>query len=446
MAFPFLTDLGLVAFLLMLSFFIRYLIRPLQQLFIPISVIGGLLILLLGNNGFQVLPFSTYATSYPGIFICFIFAAIPFSFAQNKGTDAPKRNRKSIIQVMYYFGIILFLQWGVGMLFGLTILKWIFPELHNGFGGLIATGFFGGHGTAAAISESFASSLNWEDIGSLAMTSATVGILSATVGGILLIQWGIKNEKTKFIKTLDQMPREFKTGVIPEIRQSSMGNKTFSSVAVDPLLMHFLLILLLGFAAYWLAKYSALVFNGYSIAGFSIAFFLGLLTKWIFEKTGAIEYFDSAIMSRICGVFTDLLVAFGIGSIRIEVVVDYAWPLLLLFLVGVALSYYCFRRLSEMTFARMWFENSIFTWGWITGISAMGIALLRMVDPDSDSDALQNFAIAYLAVTPFEVLFLVFFPFFIGQGWHWLFTLGCLAIGGVLLLLMRRGYLRPLTN
>ncbi len=429
MTYPFLYDLGVMAIFLITSFFIRYLIKPLQALFIPISVIAGILALLLSQNVFDLVNFSYNAGAYPGIFICFIFAAIPFTFIHSHDVY-PAQRRGAIMRMMLFIAAILFLQWGMGMLFNLTILKNIFPDLHNGFGGLIATGSFGGHGTAAAISESFSNSLDWEAVESLAMTSATVGIFASTIGGIILIQWGIKRKHTRYLQTIHNLPSEFKTGVIPQIRQSSMGRNTFSSVAVDPLLMHFLVIFLIGFLAYVLSKESAKLFNGYGIAGFSIAFFLGLIVKWILRKTRAIQYFDHAIMIRVCGLFTDLLVAFGIASIKIAIIIEYALPLSILFVAGLLLCYYCFRILGRAAFERLWFENSIFTWGWITGITAMGITLLRMVDPENKSPVLQNFAIAYLAISPFEVLFLLLFPFVISQEVHWFFTVGCVAIGG----------------
>ncbi len=176
--------------------------------------------------------------------------------------------------------------------------------------------------------------------------------------------------------------------------------------------------------------------NGYSIAAFSIAFFLGLIVKWVLQRTKGIAYFDRAIMIRVCGLFTDLLVAFGIAAIKIAIIIEYALPLSMLFLSGIGMCYFFFRALGRATFEKLWFENSIFTWVWITGITAMGITLLRMVDPDNKTPVLQNFAIAYLMISPFEVLFIVIFPFLIGNDMHWHFALISSGLGLFLVYLL----------
>ncbi len=131
---------------------------------------------------------------------------------------------------------------GVGDAVFIDLGKRIISRYAQWIWGINRHRFFGGHGTAAAITKSFSSSLPWEEVGSLAMTSATVGIFAATLGGIILIQWGIYKKETQYLDTIDQLPSEFRTGIIPQIRQDSMGKNTFSSVAIDPLLMHVLLI------------------------------------------------------------------------------------------------------------------------------------------------------------------------------------------------------------
>jgi ESS family glutamate:Na+ symporter len=70
-------------------------------------------------------------------------------------------------------------------------------------------------------------------------------------------------------------------------------------------------------------------------------------------------------------------------------------------------------------FETYWFEKSLFTWGWITGVTALGITLLRIVDSENGSRALNDFALAYLFVVPFEISLVAFAPQIIlsGHGW-----------------------------
>ena len=422
----FLQDIGLISIILIVGFILRYQILFLQRLFIPVSIIGGVLALLLGKSGLQWIPFSENIASYPGIMIAFLFGALPFTFQIKKNRST--QFRKGTLEIGGMTLLIMLLQWGLGLLFALSLLKWIFPSLNDGFGALIAAGFFGGHGTAAAISESFSENLQWEDASSLAMTAATVGIFAATIGGVIWVQWGVRNKAASFLTSFSDLPSSLKTGLVKKEEQKSIGLSTFSNISIDPLLMHLLLVLLIGITGIYLSKISSQLTGGYTIAGFSFAFLVGILFKQIIIRFHLIDYFDHHLMNRICGVFADLIVAFGIASIKISVVIKYAAPLIILFLFGVLLAILIFRRLGPRAFTSHWFEKSTFLWGMSLGVTAIGIALLRMTDPDGKSETLPQFAIGYLAVTPFEVACLAFFPILVSQGYSWAFTITCLAL------------------
>lgn len=432
----FVQDLGLVSIIVLCSFVIRYQIKLFQKLFIPVSIIAGLSALLLGNNGMQYVEFSDQVGSYAGIMIAFLFGSLPFTFQIEK--EKSGEFKRDTLRVGGATSVILLLQWGVGLLLGLTVLTWLFPEVNDGFGSILAAGFFGGHGTAAAIGESFSSNLGWSEAKSLAMTSATVGVFSATIGGVIIIQWGIRQKQTSFIKDFRKLPSSFRTGLIPIEEQKSIGKETFSNIAIDPLLMHFSLVLLTGVSGMFLTSISKPLLGGYSIASFSFAFLVGLILKGLISKLRLTNYFDTKLMTRICGLFADLIVVFGIASIKTDVVIKFAGPLLLIFLSGILLSVFLFRQMGPRLFSSFWFEKSIFLWGMSLGVTAIGIALLRMVDPESKSETLPTFALGYIAVTPIEVSCLVFFPILAGQGFHWYFTLGCLLGSGLIFLLIKK--------
>ncbi|CAN5553022.1 hypothetical protein BH24ACT22_BH24ACT22_20920 [soil metagenome] len=52
------TDLGLIFLLLLAGKLLRAKVKPVQVLFLPASIIAGLLALLLGPNGVGIIPFS----------------------------------------------------------------------------------------------------------------------------------------------------------------------------------------------------------------------------------------------------------------------------------------------------------------------------------------------------------------------------------------------------
>ena len=52
------TDIGLISLLLLVGTIIRAKVKFIQQMFLPASIIAGLLALLFGPNGLGILPFS----------------------------------------------------------------------------------------------------------------------------------------------------------------------------------------------------------------------------------------------------------------------------------------------------------------------------------------------------------------------------------------------------
>ena len=168
---------------------------------------------------------------------------------------------------------------------------------------------------------------------------------------------------------------------------------------------------------------------------FSCAFIIGLVLKKLFDVTTVSRYICPQTTQRLSSAFTDILVACGVASIKLGVIVKYAVPLIVLILAGIVvvffITFYFGRRLSK-TF---WFERSIFAWGWWTGTMAMGIALLRIVDPKLASKAMDDYAMAYLPIAPIEILLITFVPILFVNGMGLWLLIGCLILSLLILLL-----------
>ena len=85
-----------------------------------------------------------------------------------------KEVAKRVGPMWAYAQVGMLLQWALVGLFGLYVIKLIWPDLNDAFGIMLPTGFYGGHGTAAAIGSAF-EGLGWDEARSLGMTTATVG-------------------------------------------------------------------------------------------------------------------------------------------------------------------------------------------------------------------------------------------------------------------------------
>ena len=69
---------------------------------------------------------------------------------------------------------------------------------------------------------------------------------------------------------------------------------------------------------------------------------------------------------------------------------------------------------------------------------AMGIALLRIVDPKQASRAMDDYALAYLPCAPVEILLITFVPILFSAGKGLWLMLGCLILSLLILWLARR--------
>lgn len=425
-----LSDLGIISALLLVGKLIRVKVKLIQKLFIPPSLIAGVLGLAFGPNGLGWLPLSGSMGTYAAVLIALVFGALPLS--------SPKFSAKEVagrVGPMWAFAQLgMLVQWGLAGLFGIFVLKLFWPELNDAFGVMLSTGFYGGHGTAAAIGEAF-NGLGWDEAASLGMTTATVGVICAIIGGLIMIKWAAKNKQTAFIADFADLPNELRSGLVPEEKRDSIGSATTSAISIEPLTFHLALVLLVAFLGYSMSVGVKQLYPQLELPVFSCAFIIGLLLKKAFDATGVTNYICPQTTQRIGSMATDLLIAFGVASIKLGVVVKYAIPLVVLIIAGAlmvfAVTFFFGRRLSKT----YWFERTIFAWGWWTGTMAMGIALIRIVDPKLASKAMDDYALAYLPIAPVEILLITFVPIMFVNGMGVWLSLGCLVLSALIVLL-----------
>lgn len=427
------TDIGFISILLLIGKVIRVYVKQVQKLFIPPSLLAGLLGLTFGPNGLGWIPFSDNIGTYAAVLIALVFGSLPLS--------SPKMSMRLIsgrVGPMWaYAQVGMLMQWGLAGLFGLFVIKQIWPDLNDAFGIMLSTGFYGGHGTAAAIGAAF-DGLGWEDAFSLAMTTATVGIICAIIGGLIMIKWAARHKQTSFISDFDDLPDELRSGLLPESKRESIGTATTSSISIDSLTFHSALVFVIALLGYAASQWVKIHYPMLELPVFSCAFVIGLLLKQVFDLTRVSTYICPITTQRLSSSFTDLLVAFGVASIKLGIVVKYAVPLIVLIVGGViivwSITFYLGRRLAKT----YWFERTIFAWGWWTGTMAMGIALLRIVDPKLASKAMDDYALAYLPIAPVEILLITFVPILFVNGFGVWLSLACVGVSLLILLFARK--------
>ena len=414
-------DIGIISLLLLVGKLMRVKIKWVQKLFIPPSLLAGFIGLACGPHGFDILPLSDQTGTYAGILIAFIFGALPLTSQKTKG------NNQEIGSMWVYSQAGLLLHWAFGGLLGLLVLNQIWP-LSPGFGITMPSGYCGGHGTAAAIGQAFGQ-LGHDEILTLAMTAATFGIVASVILGLIFVKWGTKNKHTTFLADYKDLPSELRTGLLPPEKRESIGESTCSSISIDSLTFNLAIICAIALGGYGISKLAAHFMPGFELPVFSCAFVFGILFKKLLDKTHASESICPQTVGHISGAMTDYLVAFGIASIKLSVVLEYIVPLAILLLSGLAVTLIYVFFMAKKLKMECWFEKALFTWGWFTGTMAMGIALLRVVDPKMKSRCMASYALAYLFIAPVEISLITFAPVAFVNGYGLLFASICLVAG-----------------
>lgn len=426
------TDFALISVLLLVGQLARSYVPLFQKYMLPASLTAGFLGLGLGPNGFGLIPLSSQMGTYASILIVLVFGALPIS---SKVTDAKAFGRE-VGEMWSYVTFGVLAQYGWAMLLSLFVFGAIW-QLHPGFGYILATGFFGGHGTAAAVGSSF-KTYDWSDATSLAMTSATVGVVASVIGGLILVNYGARHGYTKEVSNPDAvLDHELLTGMIPPEKQKSAGKETTSAVSLESLTFHLALIMLAALAGRFGSLALKQVFPSVDVPEFCMALFAGYIIQWVLSRSGGQKYVDSASINRLSNLATDYLIVAGIASIKLPVVVQYAGPLAALFVFGIALVVFQAMWMGPRQFKSHWFEKSMFCYGFNTGTLVNGIMLLRIVDPAMKSRGMETYAVVGLLDRPLIIALIALGPVLIGTGYAVHFAVGCAVLAFVPLILSK---------
>lgn len=432
-------DAAIMGTLLLIGEFLRAKVKCLQKALIPPAVLAGVLALLLGPKSpwevCRILPLSSSFGTYASVLIVLVFAATPIG-------DRPKKGAMSGSKIMgMFFNIsgIAVLQYGIGMLVTITVLTKLYPALNENFGLMMATGFYGGHGTAAAVGKSLAD-LGVLDMTDLGYTCATIGIVGGIITGILIINWGTRKGYTHYVENPSELPIDMRTGLVPPENQKSTSKGTVASICLDPLGYHLGIVLFASWLGYmasaWFAGWTQSAFNyKVSIPEFCLSLFAGLIINSLLNKSGAYKYVDRGSIQRIQGTATDFLMISGIGSLNLTVVMNYAVPLIVICALGFAATWLWFLWIGGKSSEEDWFERNMMMWGHATGVAATGVLLQRVVDPDLKSRGIEDSGISDIFNRPIIIGLQVIPPILIttmGTAGSWIVTVACFAIVAVM--------------
>ena len=401
-----LKSLTLLGVFLLIGTLLRAKIRILQRLFLPANVIGGFLLLLLGPHCLNVFALLGVPDSWfniysllPQVLIVPVVAAAPLGLRlrQKAGqTGSFARNTFPLFFIMLGTALA---QYAIGYLTQ-AFLKdaW---NLYDIFGAELAIGFVGGHGTAGTLGN-LLTELNLDyalTSQGVATSTATIGIVSGVLLGIILINWAARKGYTSSLANPENIPESMRKGYEPDIsRQGSAGRETTAATSIDTFAFHISLILLACGGAYLCTDFM----KNIPVLGSLSAWAWGMLIMlilWLALCALKLDFLvDDRVRSHITGPLTDFAVIAAIASLPLQAIAGYLVPILLMSALGLAVTL-AILLLCRRLLRGCWFEQMIASFGMATGVYITGVLLLRIADPDSETPAISTYSVSYTAMS-----------------------------------------------
>lgn len=406
-------DFCIMSGLLFVGKLLRIKIRLLQKFHIPAALIAGFIGLALGKFGLNILPFSGEASSYASILIAILFATLFLGTQKRVSAKIVLRNVGDTFLVNYAAETA---QFAIFTLIGATFFGLIFPGIHKGFTLMLPAGFIGGHGTAAAIGSAFEAA-GWADATSIGQTFATIGLLCGIILGVVFINIAVRKGYTRKIKSTSEMGQDYHSGLLEIGERPSIGSETVSNMSIDPITWHLVLVLISVGGAYWVNSLLAKVFPQVSFPVYGLALIVSFVVQRIMRLLKLEQYIDKKVITHIGSSATDYLVAFGVATINIKVVLKYWLPILVLVVLGILIVVFFLFVVSPKLFHNYWFERGIYIFGMSTGVMSTGVILLRIIDPNFETGVLEDFGLAWVLMTFVDLALVSLTPMLIMQGW-----------------------------
>ena len=412
-----LQSLSLLSVLLLIGVFLRAKVKLFQKLYLPASVIGGFIGLLISPeilgrlSSFSISEewIKTYSL-LPGVLSIPIFAAIPLGMFLNEN-----KNIKSLYPTKVLIGFGIFqcasmAQSAIGYATNMLFTK-IDPSLnmYRTFGYELSAGFAGGHGLAAAtgkLLEGFGIA-QWEIAQGVALTTATIGLVGGMIFGIIFINIAIRTNKTSVIKkivnenteNINKIDRNMERGYNNDINtQASLGRETFLSSSIETITFHLAIIFAVCGIAYIVLNFIKKI----GIAGLDVlpvwtySMIIMFALNMLIKKLKLQWMVDSKVKAKIMGTLSDFAIVSAITSLPIKAIIHYIAPIIVMCIAGFIFTYLIVFIFNNMLFKNDYaFERAIISWGTLTGVLITGMTLLKICDPEYKSPALTEFSLGF---------------------------------------------------
>ena len=374
----------------------------LRDSLIPTSVLGGGILLLIsvlyktatGTEMFDTPFFGGQGSAWLEL-LTYHMLALGFTASALKTTDGKLTKERSI--EIFNTGLTTvatyLLQALVGMVICIIAASFL-NDLLEAAGLLLALGY--GQGTGQAMNYGGIYEMEYGFVGgkSFGLTIAAMGFLSASIGGVIHLNYLKRKGKIKLDKG---------SGFASE--QVEGSNEIPMQDSIDKFTLQVAFIMVAYLLAYLLMYFLGQLLPGMRSTIYGFNFLLGVLSATVlkniinfFHNHGIIHrhYTNNFLLTRATNFFFDIMVTAGIAAIRMSIIGKYWAVLLAMGLAGLVVTYIYVHFVCHKLFPGYAEQQFLAMYGMLTGTASTGVILLREIDGDfktpvSDNLVYQNF-------------------------------------------------------
>ena len=402
---------------------VKHLIPGLKKTLIPISVLGGLILLILstvvyyaggdylfnlaafgdgsdgGMTGMQVLELITYH-------------CLGIGFVASGMRNSKKKFTKQRAAEIFDSGVLTvngyLIQAFAGLIITLIAVSVFHTEgLISAAGLLLAFGFGQGTGQALNYGTIYENQYGFSGGANFGLTVAALGFLVACIGGVIYI---------------NIMRRRGLIKIDHSVRANTLsdyeGDDELPMVSsLDKMTVQFALVLTVYALSFGIMYGLSLLLPSMADTLFGFNFLIGvvltipaklLLNKLYAKKIVEKQIINNFMMDRISGMAFDIMIVAGVAAIQIPLLFNYWGVLLILALFGTVLTYFYVNFICKRLFPAYRHEQFLAWFGMLTGTASTGMILLREIDGTFRTPASENLVYQNLSaiVFGFPLMFL----------------------------------------
>ena len=377
-------------------------IPVLEASLIPTSVLGGGILLVIsaiynavtGQEMFNTAFFGGNGAAWLEL-LTYHMLALGFTASALKTSDS-KMTKERTVEI-FNTGLTTVATYLIQALLGMVICivaAFYLEDLLEAAGLLLALGY--GQGPGQAMNYGGIYEMDYGFVGgkSFGLTVASMGFLSASIGGVIHLNYLKRKGKIRLDKGTGLMGEEVEgTNEIP------------MQESIDKFTVQIALIVVAYMLAYFLMYVLGNLLPGMRSTIYGFNFLLGVLAATALktvmnalQKKNLIHrnYTNNFLLTRANNFFYDIMVTASIAAIRMNIIGKYWAVLVIMGIVGLVVTYVYVYFICRKLFPEYVEQQFLAMYGMLTGTASTGIILLREIDGDfktpvADNLVYQNF-------------------------------------------------------